>query len=186
MMKYLLMTLAFAVFSLLPMHSAKAQDKTAGVAESADEVLSAKAKESSADKKEVKLSEAKKENQDDDTLKQKYDYALKIHQIRPAAEQVDSAINTVAKALPPDQRETFKVQMHAALNYHAIERISIDAMIDTFTLKELKAMYEYYSKPEAISASEKMSDWAALVQPEITKMIDKALMRTKLGESPSQ
>lgn len=107
--------------------------------------------------------------------------AEKMHKFRPVREQVNSAIDQYAQTQPPQQREAFKTTMRNVLNYKALEKISTDAYADTFTLKELESMVEYYSKPEARSASDKFDDYAGLVYPEIIRMLDKALIRVRTG-----
>lgn len=154
-----------------------------GVAQSADQVISA----SGGKDKSVSLPVAEKpvlpkEVLTDEQLAHKVELAKKMHQIRPTAEQIDAAIKQVAGSLPEMQRKGFVDTMTESLNYNAIERISIDAMVDVFTLKELELMVDYYTKPEAMSASDKMGDWAKIVQPEIARLIDKALMKIRLGE----
>ncbi len=131
---------------------------------------------------EKSIAEAKTELEDKKILKQKIELARKMHQIRPTREQVDSAVFKASLSMPTYQRKGFVDSMSMMLNYNAIERISIDAMIETYTLKELSSMVEYYSKPEARSASKKVMNWAMIVQPEIINMIDKALMRIKTGQ----
>ncbi len=131
---------------------------------------------------EKNLAAAKAELEDKEILKQKIDLARKMHEIRPTREQVDSAVLKASFSLPKYERKNFIDSMSMMLNYNAIERISVDAMIETYTLKELSSMVEYYSKPEARSASKKVMSWAMIVQPEIISMIDKALMRIKTGQ----
>lgn len=108
--------------------------------------------------------------------------AKKMHQIRSTRDQVDAAVRSAASRLQQHERQTFIVAMQSRLNYNAIERISIDAMVETYTLKELDAMVEYFSKPEAVSASSKVQSWAKQVQPHIISMIDRALMSLKTGQ----
>lgn len=115
-------------------------------------------------------------------LARKVALAEQMHVINPVKEQVDSAINSVASRLPEPQKQTFLNAMFSSLNYKAIERISVDAMVEVYTLPELEAMVEYYSKPEAKSAGDKISQWAAKVQPEIMRMIDKAMIKARTGQ----
>ena len=131
---------------------------------------------------EKDLARARAELDDKDILAQKVALANKMHEIRTTREQVDSAVRGASLALPLYERKGFVDAMSLMLNYNAIERISIDAMIETYTLKELVSMVEYFSKPEAVSASKKTLSWARIVQPEISRMIDKAIMRIKTGQ----
>ena len=107
--------------------------------------------------------------------------AKQMHSYRPAREQVDAAIERIARAYPAEQREAFKVSMRRVLNYRAIEKSSIEAMVEGYTEAEVEAMVAYYARPEARSASEKYVAYAAKVQPEIVKMIDQAMMKIKTG-----
>lgn len=118
---------------------------------------------------------------DAEDFEQRYAIAREMHKLRPVRTQVDNAIETVANRLPPAQRENFRMSMKNVLNYNAIEKVSINAMAETFTLAELEAMLEYNKKPEAISANEKFGDYQAKVGPEIVRMIDKAMMRVRTG-----
>ena len=113
----------------------------------------------------------------------KIELAEKMHEFRPTHKQVNQAIDKIATRYPVQKRESFKLAMRRTLNYKAVEKISIDAMVETYSLKELEAMVEYYSKEEARSASEKYEDYASKVQPELIRMIDKAMMRVKAGEN---
>ncbi len=123
------------------------------------------------------------QNTGEQTLDRKIELATEMHKFRPSKIQVNSAIDQIASAYPSSTREAFKTSMRRVLNYKAIEKISIDAMAETYTQEELEAMVGYYSKPEAQSATEKYSDYAGKVRPELIKMIDKAMMRIKTGEN---
>jgi hypothetical protein len=119
--------------------------------------------------------------QDPSTLDQRLALAKKMHDIRPTRDQVYIAIDQVASGQPENEREPFRQAMRNILNYKAIEKISIDAMAETYTPAELTAMVDYYSKPEAKSASDKDQAYAAKVYPEIVRMLDQAMMRVKTG-----
>jgi hypothetical protein len=119
--------------------------------------------------------------QDDATLEKRLELAKKMHEIRPSKDQVNAAIDVTAARLPQPEQEPFKSRMRSILNYRAIEKISIDAMASTFTVEELQAMVDCYGKPEAKSASDKMEAYQAIVGPELVKMIDQAMMRTRTG-----
>ncbi len=130
---------------------------------------------------EKSLAKAKAELEDKEILAKKIALAKAMHKIRPTRDQVDAAVTRASMALPEYERRSFIDAMSMVLNYNAIERISIDAMIETYTLEELDSMVEYFSKPEAVSASKKIGSWSKIVQPEIARMIDKAIMRVRIG-----
>lgn len=123
------------------------------------------------------------QGQDMGSPEKRLELAQKMHEFRPAREQVDSAIETVSQRLPEAERAAFRTSMQSVLNYKAIEKISIDAMAETFTEAELEAMVEYYSKPEARSVTDKYPQYQQKVAPEIVKMIDRAMMRARTGAS---
>lgn len=116
------------------------------------------------------------------SLEKRVELATQMHQFRPAKEQVDNAIDTVALRLPASEQDVFKTAMRNVLNYQAIEKISIDAMAETFTQKELEVMVEYYSKPETRAISDKYTTYQQKVGPQIVQMIDSAMMRVRTGQ----
>lgn len=105
----------------------------------------------------------------------------KMHEINPTADQINAAIDDVALAQPEAEREAFKLAMRNALNYEALDKISTDAMAEVYTEAELQAMVDYFSKPEAQSAAKKEEQYNAKVYPEITRMLDQAMMRVRTG-----
>ena len=119
---------------------------------------------------------------EDPTYEERIALATKMHELRPVREQVDHAIAQYAQSRPEGERESFKSAMRNVFNIKALEKISIDAYAETFTVEELRAMVEYYSKPEAISASDKLNSYAAIVYPEIVRMLDRAAIRVRTGE----
>jgi hypothetical protein len=121
--------------------------------------------------------------QDPADLDERIALSKEWHKLMPISvrEQIDAAVDQVAQTQPENEREVFKANMKAVLNYQALEKISIDAMADTYTVAELKAMNEYYAKPEAKSAQPKYNTYANIVFPEITRMLDQAMMRVRTG-----
>ncbi len=120
---------------------------------------------------------------DDGSLERRLELARQMQDIRPARDQVDAAIKQFTARLPANEQESYAAALRSMLNYKVLEKISIDAYADTFTAEELAAMVEYYSKPEARSASDKSGKYAEKVYPEIIRMLDKAMMRVKTGGS---
>lgn len=121
--------------------------------------------------------------QDDDkgNLDRRIELAKQWHQYISVRDQVDAAIEQAAQGQPEKDREAFKSAMRSALNYQALEKISVDALVDTYTEAELQAMVDYNSKPEAQSARKKEPEYAKKVYPEIVRMLDKAMMQARTG-----
>jgi hypothetical protein len=134
-----------------------------------------------ADEKPAAAAEAPK--QDPADLDKRIELSKKWHGLMPVSvrDQVNLAIEEAASAQPENQKEIFRANMRNILNYQAIEKISIDAMAEIYTTAELQALVEYYSKPEAKSATTKYQLYAAKVYPEITRMLDQAMMRARTG-----
>lgn len=107
--------------------------------------------------------------------------AEQMEDLRPIKTPVDKAIETYVQGVAPDQQETYRNALRNVLNYAALKKISVDSYAETFTKAELQAMVDYYSKPEAVSAADKSDDYAAMVYPEIVRMLDKAMMRIRTG-----
>lgn len=180
-MKKLGFSVLFACLAVFPFGVVQAQET--GVAESADAVLSQQSETKGAEKDAVKpaVPEQPKKAEDPEVVKKKIELAKKMHEINPTSIQVNSAIEQAASVLPEADRKPFVAAMKSVLNYNAVERISADAMVEVFTVEELQSMVDYYSKPEAKTAVDKFPQWAQKVQPEIARMIDKAMMQVRTG-----
>ena len=132
-------------------------------------------------KAQLDRAQAEKQVDNPDDFPRRLNLARTMHNIRPAREQVNDAIDRVAATLATSQQQVFKDTMRRVLDYRTIENISINAMAETFSVEELEAMVAYYSTPEAQSISEKYAQYEQQVSPEIVRMIDKAMMRVKTG-----
>ncbi len=118
----------------------------------------------------------------DPTYDERLALAKRMHELRPVRDQVDGAIAQYAQTRPQNERDSFRIAMRNVFNIKALEKISEDAYVETFTVEELRAMVGYYSMPEAQSASEKFGDYAAIIYPEIVRMLDRAAIRLKTGQ----
>lgn len=125
---------------------------------------------------------AEQTKEEDVSYEERMALAKKMHELRPVREQVEEAINQYANTRPVEERESFKSAMRNVFNIKALEKISLDAYVETFTVEELRAMVEYYSKPEAKSASEKINNYAAILYPELMRMLDRAAIRVRTGK----
>lgn len=119
----------------------------------------------------------------DENLERRLELAHEMQDLRPVRAQVEAAIDQYILRISPAQRESYRVALRDILNYKALEKISVDAYAEVFTAEELEIMVDYYSKPEAQSASDKAGQYAAIVYPEIVRMLDKAMMKAKTGGS---
>ncbi|MGB4107017.1 MAG: hypothetical protein WBK55_04400 [Alphaproteobacteria bacterium] len=121
--------------------------------------------------------------QDPADLDKRIALSKKWHDLMPVTvrEQINMAIDEAANQQAANEREVFRANMRNILNYQAIEKISVDAMADIYTAAELQALIDYYSKPEAKSAATKYQFYAARIYPEITRMLDQAMMRARTG-----
>lgn len=118
----------------------------------------------------------------DSAIDKRIELAEKMHELRPTRDQVYTAIDQFAQSRPEAERDGFKAAMRNAFNVKTLEKISINAYAETYTVEELEAMVEYYSKPAAISAAAKSEDYASIVYPEIIRMLDRAAMRVRTGK----
>lgn len=109
--------------------------------------------------------------------------ARDFHEVRPLNEQINRAIDKAARRVPKGQRAAFINQVKRLMDYKAITQHSINAMAEVFTADELQAMIDYYSSSEGRSIREKMPEYRDRLGPEITEMMDKALMELRTGRS---
>lgn len=107
--------------------------------------------------------------------------AQKMHEIRPAKQQIEDAVNTAANRLPAAAREDFRAQMMRSIDIAALEKHSVEVMAETFTKAELEKMVGYFGTPEAQSIAQKMAIYQSIMMPVITQMLDKAAMEARTG-----
>jgi len=119
-------------------------------------------------------------------MEKRMELSRRMHQIQPAAMQVEKAIGQVATQLSPKDRDSFKAAMMNAIDGNKLEALSISVMAEMFTAVELEHMLSYFDTAEARSISEKMPLYNGRMQPEIMKMLDAAMMAARTGASPAQ
>ena len=117
---------------------------------------------------------------------ERLELARKLNEVNPVSRQVETSIGRVGESWGLAEKEKFQREMMAKIDINKVEQISLDALADTFTKEELQAMLDYYSKPEAARITEKMPVYQGLVQPGITREIDKALMALRTGYEAQQ
>lgn len=107
--------------------------------------------------------------------------AQKMHDIWPIRPRVESALSIVAESLPEENRLAFKAQMRKNIQFALLEEESTKAMARIFTKEELEKMIAFYGSSEGRSISAKTQDYELALQPVLQKMMDKAILDTKLG-----
>jgi hypothetical protein len=121
--------------------------------------------------------------QEDTALAKRIELAKKMHEIKPARDQVEQAVQQVALQLPMSDRDTFTEEILAGIDFEALETLSVRSMAEVFSEGELNAMIVYYGSAEAKSISEKFPVYEELVQPKILEMLDASLMNLRAGRA---
>jgi len=107
--------------------------------------------------------------------------ATKMHEIRPAKDQIAEAVNAASNRLPQATRADFGAAMMKSIDIPALEKQSIEVMAQTFTKVELEKMVSYFGSPEAKVIAEKLAIYQAAMNPVIIQMLDKAAMEARTG-----
>lgn len=115
-----------------------------------------------------------------DTAK-KIELAKRMHEIRPAKAQVQEALDQVGRNLPPMERDKFLKMVDGAFDYAKLEKLSIDTMVELFTVAELEKMVDYFGSPEANTIATKLPEYQKKIQPEIIRSLDAAMMSQRTG-----
>ncbi len=112
---------------------------------------------------------------------ERLELAEAMHEIWPVREKIENSLERVAERLPQADRIKFKAAMRKNIEFEALENASIEAMAEVFTAKELTVMIDFYGSKEGRSVSHKTEDYEKLLQPELIKILDKAILDSKLG-----
>ena len=73
--------------------------------------------------------------------------------------------------------------MTAAFDFAAFRQIVITRMATAFTAAELQKMVDYNASPEGQEIARKMPSYQASLQPDMTRMLDVAMMVARTGTS---
>ncbi len=108
--------------------------------------------------------------------------ATQMADLTPPRQTAEMAIEAIVSRAPQAERQELKSKMLSAFDFEALRQAFIRNMAGTFTEAELRKMVEYHSSPEAKAIAEKMPAYEAKLKPEITKMLDVALMVARTGK----
>jgi len=110
--------------------------------------------------------------------------ATKMHEIWPMRTRVESALEAIAQGFPEERRAEVKARMRQSIQYDLLQDESIKAMADVFTADELNAMINFYGSDVGKTVSAKTTDYELLMRPAMIRMLDKAMLDLRLGETP--
>ena len=117
----------------------------------------------------------------DNDLAKRIELAKEMHKIRSARMQVQEAVDQVGRNLPPLDRDRFMKMVEKAFDYDALEKLSIDTMVELFTVQELEKMVDYFGSAEAKSIEKKLPVYQQKIQPYIIKSLDSAMIADRTG-----
>lgn len=108
--------------------------------------------------------------------------AKKYARIASVAGILQDAVNSLAKQVPPDQREAFLAAMLENIDVKRLERLMVESLNKQFTLKELNALADFYGTAEGKKILRKLGMVMSELQPEIQKELMSAIQKTKKAE----
>ncbi len=119
--------------------------------------------------------------QEDPDYQQRIELARQMHEIRPLNADIEESVRRLAQRYPAEQREIFVDRMLDEFDQDDMTALSVKAMAETFTLAELEKMIEFHGSPEGQAVTKKMPVYQAVIQPEIIRKIDRAMMAVRTG-----
>lgn len=112
---------------------------------------------------------------------ERLEIAKQVQALQPVAGVVEATIRSLALRYPADQRESFIRGVAQAVDIRAVEQDAVKVMAETFTLNELKVLYAYRSSKEGQAIKEKTPIYQTLVERNLFKHLDRALIQVKTG-----
>lgn len=119
-------------------------------------------------------------------MQERLKYAAAFQDVRPVRDVINESFETVSLTLPEAEREEFMRFVQLRVDYDKIEELSIKTIAELYTVPELKAMIAYYGSQDGKTAEAKAASYTDKISPEITKVIDAALMDAKYGPPPTE
>jgi hypothetical protein len=93
----------------------------------------------------------------------------------PPLELVKETVDQLAQKVPEDRREEFRKVLAQMVHSEHIEKITLDAIVKHFTVKEINALAAFYGSPEGRSISKKFNAYMADVMPAIQQELAGAM-----------
>ncbi|MCC7173599.1 MAG: DUF2059 domain-containing protein [Bryobacterales bacterium] len=93
----------------------------------------------------------------------------------PPLEMVQDSVDRLTAQLPEDQRAEFREALARVLQSERIEKITLDAIVKHFTVREINALAAFYGSSEGRSISKKFSAYMADVMPAVQQELSKVL-----------
>ena len=112
---------------------------------------------------------------------ERIELAKKLNEALPPARQLEQSLTQIAKQWNLQDVEKFRKEMMAEIDVAGIEKKSADTLAELFTKDELELMLSFYSSPLQAKIAEKMPVYQGLIQPFISKEMDRALMKLRTG-----
>lgn len=123
------------------------------------------------------------ENISEARLKLARDYVA----ILPIEEDIKKAIDDVLPRIPIEQRALYRSIADSGVDYNRVRTAAQLNLAEIFTENELKAMIDFYSKPEGKSIREKMATYDVRMNPvmgEVMQAFAKRLQEAGITVNP--
>ncbi|HOO50043.1 MAG TPA: hypothetical protein PLK94_02010 [Alphaproteobacteria bacterium] len=122
------------------------------------------------------------QQEEKDTMEERLALSRELHDIRRIKNRIIDDIDKVSEAVPPLEREDFKIYIETNMDFDDLEQKSIRYAAEIYTIKELKAMISYFGSDAGRSAEAKGEDYSRKLGRDVQKQIDEALMAAKFDK----
>jgi hypothetical protein len=93
--------------------------------------------------------------------------AKRYLQAVPPAETVGETLDRVVEQVPEARRAEFRKALAKQVSLDRIAKITLDAVVKHFTVREIEALTAFYGSPEGKSINQKFGAYMADVMPAI-------------------
>ena len=93
----------------------------------------------------------------------------------PPMELVADTVDRVASQVPEDRREEFNQALAKVVKSERIEKLTRDALVKHFTVREINALTAFYGSPEGRSITKKFGAYLADVMPAMQEELSSAI-----------
>ncbi|MBQ0932013.1 DUF2059 domain-containing protein [Ideonella alba] len=110
-----------------------------------------------------------------DSLADRQAAADRYLQVVPMSRMLDDAFAEIGKQVPATHRAQFLADMKAIVRVDALETLTREAMVRTFTADELNALADFYGSTHGASAMKKFGTYIAQVIPAVQAEVQRGL-----------
>ncbi len=113
----------------------------------------------------------------DGNIERKTELSEELHTVWGVRDDLKGLVDSIAEKIPAEKRSEFLDYMDEVMDYDAIQELSVNTAVETFTEAELEAMVDYYTSDLGQSAEQKKVRYNEALTPRVQSMMQTGMAK---------